>query len=538
MWGLWRSGNSRYAPPRGVFVPTFILLSHRVDTAAKTQRYTAANFSEDSVWSCYVCLHSPSRFILPAARMSPLEASLVNGQEIKSPTASQVPMEPSDLSRSPLPNPPPTSGNKRRRSSSSAESVRKRQSLLPESAPTTEPLKPLLPESNWHCSNCGRPCWGCFTRPEVPPDLESLNEEKDIDQLKMASSLPTRGPNSTRSGTTQKTTSTDSNKKRKLYEERGIKLVDPKKPDFRASILANLSVEVSYDNTASIDTKLTDIFSEEKSTPDSCVFLHKEDKQLKVITQDFAGYLVWGYDEHTLFTICTDSIVLRDPFTYRPVASEPTITKSVRRDKFRPGKEGPIVPSSQYAYDWDIEPDTTYAVSIQMFDAKHRKELARTERQSWLAESTAVCPYLTIEYKCTDKTGKASIAANQVIAASILWLYQRKRIRQELKCSLTDLRHYSITIVDDSYTIWEARFDDAGSYKVDNLLEGKLTTMHGLKLYIEWSNAIHSWGLGTNAISFKQDIVSLLDGRRGQQILPTPPSTLSSADATQQSGAF
>ena len=468
--------------------------------------------------------------------MSPLEASLVEGQELKSPTASQVPMEPSDLSRSPLPNPPPTSGNKRRRSSSSAGSARKRQSLLPDSAPPTEPSKPLLPESNWHCSNCGRPCWGCFTRPEIPPDLESLNEEKDIDPLKMASSLPTQGAQSAQSGTTQNTLSTDSNKKRKRLLEAGITYVGPRDKDFESRILFNLQFEPSY--SASPDTKLTDIFSEEQLTPDSCVILHKEDKQLKKFIQDLEAYLLWGYDEHTLFTICVGSIVLRDPLIYRPVASqEPAITSSVRRDKWKPRKEGPIIPSHKYTYDWDIEPDTTYAVSIQMFDAKHRKELARAERHSLLAERAAACPYLTIEYKCSDKTGKATDARNQVIGASILWLHQRKRIRQDLKQPLADLRHYSITIVDESYTIWQTCLKDDGTYKVDNLSEGKLTKMDDLKRYIEWSNAIHSWGLGTNATSFKQDIVSLLDDRRGQQIFPTPPSTLPSADATQQSGA-
>ena len=470
--------------------------------------------------------------------MSHLKASLAEGQEIKSPTASQVRMEPSNLSHSPLQNPPPTSGNKRRRSSSSPESVRKRQSLLPEPEPTPKPRKPLLPESNWHCPNCGRPCWGCFSPPEVPPDIASLDEEEDLDRLRMPSVPPTpsQGAYSTESGTTQKTYSTTSLKKRKRYLEAGIKYVGPKDKEFEAGILANLSVVVFY--SASADTKLTDIFGEQSSTPDSCVILHKEDKQLEAIIQDFAAYLTRGYDEHTLFTICVNSIVLRDPFINTAVDSqEPTITTSVRRDKWKPRKDGPIIPTSQYKYDWDIEPDTTYAVSIQIFDAKHRMELARAERQPWLAESAAVCPYLTIEYKCTDKTGKAIDAKNQITAASLLWLHQRKQIRQELGLTLTDLRHYSITFVDHSYTIWEAHFKDDGSYKVHNLSEGKLTTMDGLKLYIEWNNAIHTWGLGTNASSFKEDIEALLEKRRGRGSFPTPPSTQSPADAPQQSGA-
>ena len=59
--------------------------------------------------------------------------------------------------------------------------------------------------------------------------------------------------------------------------------------------------------------------------------------------------------------------------------------------------------------------------------------------------------------------------------------------------------------------------------------------MDDLKLYIEWNNAIHSWGIGANASSFKEDVVTLLGRRRDQQPFPTPPSTHSPADAPQKS---
>ena len=468
--------------------------------------------------------------------MSHLKASLVKGQEIKSPTASQVPMEPSNLSHSPLQNPPPTSGNKRRRSSSSPESVRKRQSLLPEPAPTPEPLKPLLAESNWHCSNCGTPCWGCFSRPEVPPDLASLNEEEDIDRLRMASAPPTQGAISTQSGTTENTTSTNSRKKRKQCQDGGLQYVAPKDKDFEIGILTPLGVDISPSQPAG--TTPEDIFGKQESTPKSRVILNKEDDELTEITLEFQQYQRRQYDEHALTMLCSDSIVPRDRWIDAPTAGEDqNITTSVRRDKWKPKKEGPSIPVGDYTYDWDLEPDTTYGVSIRMFDVKHRKELRFKACQPWLAENkTMVCPYLTVEYKCTEKTGKSSDATYQNTAASVLWLYQRKQIREALNLALDDLKHFSVTFVDSNFTIWEASFK-YDSYYLREVAQGVVTTLDGVKLYVEWSNAIHSWGLGTNASSFKTDIEALLERRRGGGSLLTPPSTHSPENAPQQSRA-
>ncbi len=442
--------------------------------------------------------------------MSHLEAAPDEGQEMKSPTASQVRMWLSNLPHSPLQDTPPTSANKRHRSSSWPESVRKRPSLLPEPAPTSEPLKPLLPE----------PCWACFSPPKAPSDVASLGEEEDIDRLRIPSD-----DSSTESGTTQLISSISSRRKRKLCLEAGIIYVGPKDEDFEYAILLPLRVFVS---TSSARTKPIEIFGLQSSTPDSRVILRKTENQLEVISQDFWHYEERGYDEHTLCTICVDSIVLRDPFLHTSLFGEDqNRMTSVRRDKWKPKKKGPSIPIGEYTYDWDIEPGTTYAVGIQMFDGKHRSELRMEECQAWLAEEAAVCPYLTIEYK---KNSGYNHARYQVSAASVLWLHQRKQIRQELGLALTDLKHFSITIIDSSYTIREARFKD-DLYYVHDLGRGHLTTIDGLKLYIEWSNAIHTWGLGANASSFKKDIVTLLERQCSQQPFPTPCSTHSPADA-------
>ena len=491
---------------------------------------------------------------------------------MNSTTAFEVRMEASNLPGSLLRSPPPTLGSKRRRALSSPESVRKRPSLLPEPAPTPESLKPLLAESNWHCSNCGIPCWGCFTRPEVTPDLASLNEEKDTNRLRMASAPPTpsEGAYSAQSGTTSPLRN-----KKKHFLDCGLTYVGPKDKDFETKILDPLGVFIG--TARSVKFEPSQIFGSDLSEPKSRVIIKIKEDKLKEFRQDFEEYEERKYDEHTLATICNDSIVLRDRFVSTPFVSQDhnimtsssqgpdmttsvsqdqnmtmsvsqdqdtmtsvsrlkNIRTSVRRDKWKPKKNGPSIPAGGYIYDWDIEPDVTYSVSIRMFDLEHRKELIKDQNHPWLAERFAVSPYLTIEYKCTEKTGKYSDAKHQNTVASILWLHQRKELRQELGLPYDDLKHFSITFIDARFTIWEARFKD-DSYYIQYLSRGDLTTIDGLKLYIEWNNAIHSWGLGANADSFKNDILTLFEGRRGQQPFPTPPSTLSPTDAPQQSGA-
>ena len=383
--------------------------------------------------------------------MSHLEAAPDEGQEIKSPTISPVCIEASNLPRSPLRSPPLTAGKKRRRSLSPPGSARKRQSLLSEPSPTCEPLELVPPESNWHCSNCGRPCWVCFSTFEASPDVASIDEEKNIDQLRMSSAPPTPSQvtSSVQTSTTQNTSSISSRKKRKQCLDAGIEYVGPKDKDFEATILAPIGVVYCHSHSAKV--KPIELFGPQSLILDSRVIIHKNDNELEDIMQDFVEYKDRGYDEHTLSTICNDSIVLRDRFVNAPPFDEDqNIRTSVRRDKWKPKKDGPRIPPGGYIYDWDIEPDTTYAVSIRTFGFKHRRELSLKYCHPWLAESAAICPYLTVEYKCTEETGKSSDARHQNSAASVLWLYQRKQIRQALGLTLADLKHFSITFVDSN----------------------------------------------------------------------------------------
>lgn len=64
-------------------------------------------------------------------------------------------------------------------------------------------------------------------------------------------------------------------------------------------------------------------------------------------------------------------------------------------------------------------------------------------------------------------------------------------------------------------------------YIIREQVTGDLTRIDDLRLYIEWSNAIHAWGLGANARAFKEDIEALVELRsaRAPSNLPTPAGT-------------
>lgn len=267
------------------------------------------------------------------------------------------------------------------------------------------------------------------------------------------------------------------------------------------------------------------------------MFIRKDTKELRELIEDFNENQVRGYDEHTLSTVCNDSIILRDRFVNNTFFGDnPPVIVSVRRDKWKPHKEGPAIPDHTYTYDWDVEPDVTYAVSINMFNKGPRRELRFEMWHRWLAENDAGGPYLTIEYICLSEAGKSSHATRKTAAASILWLHQRKQIRDALNLSLDDLRHYSIIIFDSRYAISEARFRD-NSYDIHELAAGFLTDLEGLQQYIEWSNAIHAWGLGPNATSFKEDIEKLIKLKLGtlNPLSPTGPKAERS-DQLQEEG--
>jgi len=449
-----------------------------------------------------------------------------NGQqgleEVKRLPESSIVEDPSPISDNA---PPQIAGHKRKRRRSSSPSRNHRARLSPpEEADHRESLEVVNPEINWHCPSCGLPCWRCHSSSRVAHDRSELHEDHVSEPESMEPpSVPASAaslPPSELSVHQHSIISKSSGSKRKKCEERGFTYVGPKDAGFQSLILVPCGLVLNKHVPPELTP--TQKFDCQNKFPTSRVFIHKTQAQLQDIIEDLVEYKIRGYDENTLTTLCHDSIVLRDRFIPNDVLDDTSTTiKSVRRDKWKPRRAGPPIPKGDYTYDWDLEPDSTYAVSINMFTAEDRRVLR--SRNGWLADDYSACPYLTIEYKCADKSGKSSDATSQVATASMLWLYQRRQISDALGRNLDALRHYAITFVDADFTVYEARFKH-GFYEVRALASGNLTRVDDLKTYIEWSNAIHAWGLGPNAISFKDDIRTLLKREKDHQSLPSPSS--------------
>ena len=395
-------------------------------------------------------------------------------------------------------------GQKRQRSTSPERNPRKRYSFPTQRPHNLKRIESPHTEENGHCSNCGYPCWRC-TSSNAPPDLPELHENHNSEHESME---PPSTPASS--------SITSSSKKRKTCEANGLKYVGPKDAEFESCILIPCGMVLHKLKPSNLTP--TTIFGTQSPPPPSRVFIHKTEEELRDIIEDLDEHLNRQYDEHALTMICADSIILRDRNKNNDPDDDNELIGAERRDKWKPRKEGPIGGGAYY-YDWDLEPDATYTISIRMFNSNERQDLKAKTCERWLAERDSVCPYLTIEFKASEKTGKKSHAMYQSAAASMLWLHQRKQIRDALSKTLDDLQHYSITIFDAHYTISQTRFRGV-KYHITTVATGELTKFGDLKEYIEWSNAIHTWGLGPNATSFKKDIQELL--RRQQVPQPSP----------------
>ena len=198
---------------------------------------------------------------------------------------------------------------------------------------------------------------------------------------------------------------------------------------------------------------------------------------------------------------------------------------SLRRRGLKVSKGGPALRVQQgYTYDWEIVPDSTYMLGLNLFDDQLRDAI-RGPQLNWLrADPYGICPYLTLEYKCAEKSGKDSDAICQIAVASVIWLNEWKKLKTKLgKSNLSELRHYSIVITSLSFHVWLNSFDEQ-KFTIRQIARGGLDDPEGVGKYMKWWNAIHKWGLGLHAQFFKQDVEALWQAMQEGVVLGlTPP---------------
>ncbi|KAL9120906.1 MAG: hypothetical protein Q9187_002543 [Circinaria calcarea] len=307
--------------------------------------------------------------------------------------------------------------------------------------------------------------------------------------------------------------SSTSSGKRKRKD--GLTFIGPKDNYFKEFILIPCGIFIEEDLAPSKSQDIPDDGITEDPSLSSNLHLDIDMETAAQISGQIRLYHRRRYHEATFTKLIMKWLAPFDD--YISVTGSQLVT-SLWRERWKPGKAGPYVSSQMgYIYDWDIEPDTTYMIALNMFELPLRNEISAPDLQWLLAEPSGVSPYLTLEMKTAERSGKESDAIHQITTAAAIWLHQRRRLKEELQASdFSDVRHYSIVIISMTYQVWEAVYDGS-RFVVQMIHLGSFNNADGVIEYAKWSNAIHKWGLGTNARAFKKDVLALLEKRKDRQ---------------------
>ncbi len=122
----------------------------------------------------------------------------------------------------------------------------------------------------------------------------------------------------------------------------------------------------------------------------------------------------------------------------------------------------PLMPITKPAiirpYEFRINPDITFYLSLKTINSQYRSEVVRFTP---VVSECAIAAYLTIESKKDNHM--AEQAQNQATAASAMWLYHRIELRKRRFTTekvdhsashFEDLKHYAMTLLGPFYTIW------------------------------------------------------------------------------------
>jgi len=325
------------------------------------------------------------------------------------------------------------------------------------------------------------------------------------------------------SETSSNVTSGSSGKRRRTD---GLTYLGPKDAQFDLYILGAVGVFIGDFRRIWRPDDMPQDEVEDDPSLQSEVHLKIDKSAADKISDQVTQFHLRGYDETALTTTMIKYLAPFDAYVHR---SGPAVVASLCREKWKLAKQGPTVPTTQgYTYDWEIVPDATYMVSVNMFEQDLREDL-RTPTFAWvLAEPYGVAPYLTVEYKCSQKSGKDSEARSQIAVASMLWINERRKLKEALGTNpsdTTDLRHYSLIVNSLSFSIWLTKFNGK-AYSVEQIDVGSFNFAEGVEKYVVWWNAIHKWGLGPNARSFKRDVELLWKKVDSPDLELTPPLTV------------
>lgn len=193
-------------------------------------------------------------------------------------------------------------------------------------------------------------------------------------------------------------------------------------------------------------------------------------------------------------------------------------------------------------FSFDVNPSCTYWLSLRTFDPKYWSKITD---YVYAAQDRMICPYLTAEIRqnATDADGTASLEAMHRMASSAaMAVYNRYKLRENLMPATSyngerswaaedraDMKHYGLLMAGVEYSFWviEAKAKYFGGTTAGwegcsarRLARGRLDIEPQAKIFAEWLNEIHRWGLTVHAPEVQYDInvcIGLLNAVRPEK---------------------
>ncbi|EEU34837.1 uncharacterized protein NECHADRAFT_88424 [Fusarium vanettenii 77-13-4] len=166
---------------------------------------------------------------------------------------------------------------------------------------------------------------------------------------------------------------------------------------------------------------------------------------------------------------------------------------------------------------WDIRPDCSYWLSLKGFNAKYRFHI----QNATYVRDSITCPYFTVEFKRDGES--EDVAVRQACAAGAIALFNRyslhiqaRKVNPELADDVSNIRHYTLTLVGHKFVFWVLRpmRDECKKWtgcEMTRLFGADCTDEYAVQELGNWVNEIHRWGLSRHGPSCERDIKNVLN---------------------------
>lgn len=274
--------------------------------------------------------------------------------------------------------------------------------------------------------------------------------------------------------------------------------------------------------------------------PDSTIWLDVSSLDAARIVSEYRLGEI-GNESEEFFSDCAKRFLLRNDLLEDSRLAE-TSRRTYQKYKWGPPPDikyplPPIIsttkPTTIWPYEFRINPDMTFYLSLNALNLQYRFEVFRFTP---VVFERAIAAYFTIEFKKDNHT--AEQAQNQATAASAMWLYHRVVLRHRRLAAenidpsashFKDLQHYAMTLRGPFYTIWVTvpSMSADGAWKgctMRKLCNANFGSEEMVIRFAQWVNEIHNWGLGSWADGVIDDIKIVLRnslGARGLVSLTT-----------------